>query len=91
MASAPAREKEGKRGRPDQKLTRNPPGRSPWPEDGRSRRISAAEELVSGEVSTTVAAIRGTSGQFLERVGRGQRRGSSQYLGGARGSAERRG
>jgi hypothetical protein len=35
MAGDPAREEEGKKGRPDQKLTGNPPGRSPWPEVGR--------------------------------------------------------
>jgi hypothetical protein len=86
MAGATAQKKEGERGRLDWELTGNPPGRSPWPEDGRSRRISAAEELVSGEVSVTVAAIRGTSGQFLERGGRGRRRGSSHHVGGAGGS-----
>jgi hypothetical protein len=59
MAGATARKKEGERGRPDQELTGNPPGRSPWPEDGQSQRISVAEELISGEVSATVAAIRG--------------------------------
>jgi hypothetical protein len=50
----------------------------------------AVEELVSGEVSVTVAAIPATSARFLGRGGRERRRGSSQHLGGARGSAERR-
>jgi hypothetical protein len=86
MAAAMARKKEGERGCPDQELTGNPPVVLAWPEDGRRRRISAAEELVSGEVSATVAVIPATSARFLERGGRGRRRGSSQHLVGARGA-----
>jgi hypothetical protein len=90
MAAATARKKEGERVRPDQELTGNPPVVLVWPEGGRRRRISAAEELVSGEVSAMVAAIPATSARFLERGGRGRRRGSSQHVGGAGGSTERR-
>jgi hypothetical protein len=57
MVAATARKKKGERGRPNKELTGNLTGRSPWTEDGRSRQISAAEELISGEVSTTVAPL----------------------------------
>jgi hypothetical protein len=71
MAGAAAREKEGGGVQEDRKLTGNPPVMLAWLETGRRRRIWPAKSSVSGEVSATVAAIRGTSGKFLERGGRG--------------------
>jgi hypothetical protein len=77
MATATARKKEGKRVRPDEELTGNPPVVLVWPEDGQRRRILAAEELIFSEVSATVAATPATSARLLWRGGRGRRRGSS--------------
>jgi hypothetical protein len=90
MAAATARKKEGERVRPDQELTGNPPVVLVWPKGGRRQRISAAEKLISGEVSAMVAAIPATSARFLERGGRGRRWGSSQHVSGARGGTGQR-
>jgi hypothetical protein len=83
MAAATAWKKVGERGRPDHRLTGEMPMGSAWPKDGRRRRISAAEELISSEVSMMVVATPATSSQFLWRGRRGGRYGASQHVSGA--------
>jgi hypothetical protein len=90
MAGAAAREEEGGGVQEEQNLTGNPPVVVDWPEMGQRRRIWHRRSSVSGEVSVTVATIRGTSGQFLERGGRGRRWGYSQHVGGAGGGTGQR-
>jgi hypothetical protein len=88
MAGSSARDEEGKRGLPDQELTGEPSGRSPWPEDRRRRQIWRRRLRSPTSESATASAIPGVLARFFGRGDKGRRGETSQQLGGAGGARD---